>query len=47
MKKIDCFIPFVNKEQVQATIDNLKENELINNIFRHTVRGSTATQYSA
>ena len=33
MKKIDCFIPFVNVEQVQATIDNLKENELINNIF--------------
>ncbi len=33
MKKIDCFIPFVNAEQVQATIAGLKDNELVNNIF--------------
>ena len=33
MKRIDCFIPFVNAEQAGQTIANLKAEGLVNNIF--------------
>ncbi|MBE6288317.1 MAG: glycosyltransferase family 2 protein [Mediterranea massiliensis] len=33
MKRIDCFIPFVGKEQVESTIKSLQETGLVNNIY--------------
>ncbi|MBQ0115048.1 MAG: glycosyltransferase family 2 protein [Bacteroidales bacterium] len=33
MGRINCFIPFANPEQVKATIEGLKANELVNNIY--------------
>ncbi len=33
MKRIDCFIPFVGKEQVKSTIKSLQETGLVNNIY--------------
>ena len=33
MTKINCFIPFANAQQAQATVDGLKANELINKIY--------------
>jgi len=32
-KKIDCFIPFQSKEQVQTTVDGLRSSHLVNKIF--------------
>ena len=29
MTKINCFIPFANAEQAQATVDGLKANPLV------------------
>ena len=33
MGRIDCFIPFAAEEQAAQTIANLKENNLVNNIY--------------
>ena len=33
MTKINCFIPFANAEQAQATVDGLKSNPLVNKIY--------------
>ncbi len=33
MGRINCFIPFANAAQAQATIDGLKANELVNKIY--------------
>ncbi len=33
MAKINCFIPFAQVEQAKVTIDGLKSNDLVNNIF--------------
>ena len=33
MGRINCFIPFANAEQVNKTIEGLKNNELINKIY--------------
>lgn len=33
MKRIDCFIPFAGKEQVENTVKGLQETGLVNNIF--------------
>ncbi|MBQ8502229.1 MAG: glycosyltransferase family 2 protein [Bacteroides sp.] len=33
MKKIDCFIPYAGKEQVENTVKGLKETGLVNNIY--------------
>lgn len=33
MKRIDCFIPFAGKEQVESTIKGLQETGLVNNIY--------------
>ena len=32
-KKINCFIPFQSEEQVKQTVDNLKKQDLVNEIF--------------
>lgn len=32
-KTIDCFIPYVSAEQASATVDALKADQLVNNIF--------------
>ena len=33
MTKINCFIPFAEKEQAQKTIDGLKSSALVNKIY--------------
>ncbi|MBO4984379.1 MAG: glycosyltransferase family 2 protein [Bacteroides sp.] len=33
MKRIDCFIPFAGKEQVESTVKGLQETGLVNNIY--------------
>ena len=33
MKKINCFIPFQNETQVKLTVDNLKAQQLVDNIY--------------
>ncbi len=33
MKQINCFVPFINKEQVQNTINGLKESQLVDKIY--------------
>lgn len=33
MRTINCFIPFLNAEQVKATIAGLKACELVNKIY--------------
>lgn len=33
MKRIDCFIPFSGKEQVEQTIKGLRDTQLVNRIF--------------
>lgn len=43
MKRINCFIPFVNKEQVQTTIDGLKTNSLVDKIFLLSTEESNET----
>ena len=32
-KNINCFIPFQDEAQVKQTVENLKEQELVNEIF--------------
>ncbi len=43
MSKINCFIPFVSPEQVQATIENLKGQELIGKIYLLATPEATGT----
>lgn len=33
MKSINCFIPFIDKNQVEKTIQSLRESELVNKIY--------------
>ncbi len=33
MKTIDCFIPYANAEQVKATVDGLRQNDLVSKIY--------------
>lgn len=33
MGRINCFIPFANAAQVGQTVENLKNNELVNKIY--------------
>jgi len=43
MGRINCFIPFANAEQASQTIQNLKEQELVNKIYLlATEEGATA-----
>ena len=45
MGRINCFIPFANAEQAAQTIQNLKEQELVNKIYLlATVDGATAVE---
>ena len=45
MGRINCFIPFANAEQAAQTIQNLKEQELVNKIYLlATEEGATAVE---
>ena len=33
MARINCFIPFANAEQAKLTVQNLKAEELVSNIY--------------
>lgn len=33
MKTINCFIPYADAQQVQATVDGLRQNALVTKIF--------------
>jgi len=43
MGRINCFIPFANPQQVQQTVDNLKDNELVSKIYLLAATDATGT----
>lgn len=45
MKRINCFIPYTDAQQVAITIENLEQSPLVNNIYLLTKPGQSTDQH--